>query len=72
MKKSVTTLFKHLVLVERVSMNYVIETLRNNHEWDLDYLKDYLLCLKEKISKKDIKRGELHIRTPRPKKCLSM
>lgn len=54
MKKSVTVLFKQLVEAERVSLKTVLKLIKNNAEWELDYLRDYLMHLQEKKSKKDV------------------
>lgn len=53
MKKSVTTLFKDLVDAEKVSLKYAIKLIKNNNDLELDYLKDFLMHLLEKKSKKD-------------------
>lgn len=58
MKKSVTSLFKELVEGEKVSLKFALKLIKNNSELELDYLREFLMHLLEKRSKKDAQKGE--------------
>lgn len=45
LKKNVIVLFKNLVEAERVSLKTVLKLIKNNPEWELDFLRDYLFHL---------------------------
>ena len=50
-KKGVTTFVKRLLDAEKISLKNVMETIRNSKDLQLDYLRDFLVCLKRKKAK---------------------
>ena len=48
MKKNITLLFKKLVLLGELPIQSAIDAIKMNEDWKLDYLRLYLLGLKEK------------------------